>query len=231
MFTRLAHLLRQALLSRTGIIVLGIVNTVLVSVLFVLSYSRISTWFVQRSFERLTTEQKLVHTTFTTLTIEHVNLEFISITSLFSPNTFATSVHTQLLEHSRQLAGYFGEVYGPEREAELFALLKAYDEALRDYARSTTNGDMEARAAALSVLSGHPKKMAQYYVKLKPDLSEQMIQYAVTEYVARIKTSADAYASNNFQEALVQRKQALKYAQDTAILLDRHLFDSEPKDE
>lgn len=223
---RIPQFLSRYISFRTFIIFFAIANTLLFATLSVLFYQQVRQQYFKLVYNKLISKTEKVDSTFSQLSVEQTSLELLVISATIQNTQDQNAATDKLVKQSRIFAAYIGELYGAEKEQAFFDILKKYDEALAMYARSTREQDTTKIADALSVLSGYPKAITSFYSGLNGGkISESVLQYAFTEYVATIKTALDAYQVQDYQGGFAKRDQALTHIKNLANYLETQLFE------
>lgn len=201
----------------------AVFNVIFCSVIFYTYFPTWKRWYIQRSYSQLVANTELSKPGLAVRLEEKSITEIQLISSIMQQTPDREANQERLSQQTREIARTVGADFGEEKEQEIFTLLAEYNTALIDYCNGSKEKNTELQTKSLVKLTAFPKKYARFFAGLSKNVGYEVIQFAMTEYQATLKTTIDSQAAGDYKAAFTHSDAAKLQAKQLALVLEKSL--------
>jgi hypothetical protein len=159
---------------------------------------------------------------------EHVDLALAATRSGYDGRADFAALAKSLDNNSVALATTVGSVYGADAQKKFLDIWRSHIGFFVDYTVATKKKDKAGQDAAVQNLGGYEQSFAQFFSDANPNLPKDTLLAAVTEHVAQLKSSVDAYAAGDYTKAYQLENEARAHMSMTAKTLSAGIIAQYP---
>lgn len=130
--------------------------------------------------------------------------------------------------NSEAIAAAVGSIYGPEAQAQFYAMFQEHIDESNRYAQAVAAGDESARIAANEELQEYLREIATFFSTAIPVLAYDDVYALLNQHEELINSSTEAFKAGDFERSYHLEHEALKQVAMIADALAAGIVATQP---